>query len=73
MALKVKWGGGISCKHICLSSSPGSFLPLHLLPVHFQKLIQLSEELGRWWAIILLSQDKPDSLSRRNCKQKELS
>lgn len=47
--------------------SPGCLRPLHLLAVHSQELVQLGEELRGWGAIVLLSQDKPDPLSWRNC------
>jgi len=61
----------LALKDIGLSSSPGRFLPLHLLPVHRQELVQLCEELRRRGPIVFLSQDKPDPLSRRNCREKE--
>lgn len=45
------------------SGSPGCLLPLHLLPVHSQQFVQLSEELRWWGAIVLLSQDELYPLS----------
>lgn len=72
------------CKRVCwqiewlafdihFTGSPGCLLPLHLLSVHCQQLIQLGEELRRRRAIILLPQDKPDPLRWRNCGKKEAS
>lgn len=50
--------------------SPGRFLPLHLLPVHREQLVQLGEELRGWGGIVLLAQDEPDPLGWRNYREK---
>lgn len=50
-------------------ASPCSLLPLHLLPIHGQQLIQFSEELRRCWAVIFLSQDESNALCGwRDCR-----
>ena len=48
-----------------LRSLPGRLLPLHLLTIHRQKLIQLGEELWGRRAVIFLPKDEADPLSRR--------
>lgn len=58
-----------SVLHTVSHASPGCFLPLHLLPIHGQQLIQFREELRGSWAVILLSQDESDAFcSRRDCR-----
>lgn len=50
-------------------ASPRCLLPLHLLSVHSQQLIEFSEELRRRRTVIFLSQDEPDAFcSRRDCR-----
>lgn len=55
-----------------MRSLPGRLLPLHLLSIHRQQLIQLSEELRGRRAVILLAEDEADSLScRRDCGERK--
>ena len=50
-------------------ASPRRLLPLHLLPIHGQQLIQFREELRGCWAVILLAQDESDAFcGRRDCR-----
>ena len=49
--------------------SPRCLLPLHLLTIHGQQLIQFREELRGRWAVILLAQDESDAFcGGRDCR-----
>lgn len=54
-----------SVLHTVSHASPCCLLPLHLLPIHSQQLIQFGEELRGCWAVILLAQDESDTFCRR--------